>query len=177
MGKSLFAPPPRADAWSEAEFHKALATASDPISLIRAPRRRLATPRSSVRRLRTRASCAGGRSARGGVLPRDRILWEWSSTRVSRHRRLRQGRRDFLATAAVVRSTLGISLVPGKRRKQTWARCPPPSSRASSSAGPRSIPPAATCRGLTRKSEFGDFSLGPILMAQINSRRQNKKRA
>lgn len=70
----------------------------------------------------------------------------------------------------------GSALVPGKRRKQTWARCPPPSSRASCSAGPRSIPPAAIC-GLTRKSEFGDFSLGPILMAQINSRRRNKKRA
>ena len=69
----------------------------------------------------------------------------------------------------------GSALVPGKRRKQTWARCPPPSSRASCSAGPRSIPPAAIC-GLTRKSEDGDFSLGPILMAQINSRRRTKKR-
>jgi replication initiation protein RepC len=32
-------------------------------------------------------------------------------------------------------------------------------------------------RGLARKSEVGEFSLGPILMAQINSRRRKKKRA
>ena len=165
MGKRLFAPPPRADAWSEAEFHEALTAASDPISLIRAPRRRVATPRSSVRRLRTRASCAGGRSDRGGVLPRDRILWEWSSTRVSRHRRLRQGR-DFLATAAVVRSTLGISPSAWEAAQTDMGEVPAASSsRASCSAGAEINSAGCYLRGLTRKSEVGEFSLGPILMA------------
>ncbi|MEO6781148.1 MAG: replication initiation protein RepC, partial [Bradyrhizobium sp.] len=32
-------------------------------------------------------------------------------------------------------------------------------------------------RGLTRKAEAGEFSLGPILMAQINSRLRKKQRA
>ena len=32
-------------------------------------------------------------------------------------------------------------------------------------------------RGLTRKAQAGEFSLGPILMAQINSRLREKKRA
>lgn len=55
--------------------------------------------------------CVPGRHARAaGRIEGSfcRILWEWSSTRVSRYLRLRQGR-GFLATAAVVRSTLGIS--------------------------------------------------------------------
>ncbi|MFX7235402.1 replication initiation protein RepC [Acinetobacter baumannii] len=32
-------------------------------------------------------------------------------------------------------------------------------------------------RGLTRKAEAGEFSLGPILMAQINSRLHEKRPA
>ncbi|MDF2119282.1 replication initiation protein RepC [Roseiarcaceae bacterium H3SJ34-1] len=35
----------------------------------------------------------------------------------------------------------------------------------------------AYLRGLTRKAEAGEFSLGPISMSQINSRLNEKRRA
>ena len=86
--------------------------------------------------------------------------------------------RDFLATATVVRSMLGISpsaweeaqTVMGEVPAAIVVACILQSGAEINSAG-------GYLRGLTRKSEFGDFSLGPILMAQINSRRRNKKRA
>jgi replication initiation protein RepC len=109
-------------------------------------------------------------------LPRDRILWEWSSTRISRHRRLRQGR-DFLATAAVVRSTLGISPSAWEAAQTDMGEVPAAVVACILQSGAEINSAGGYLRGLTRKSEFGDFSLGPILMAQINSRRRNKKRA
>jgi replication initiation protein RepC len=86
--------------------------------------------------------------------------------------------RDFLATAAVVRSMLGISpsaweeaqAVMGEAQAAIVVGCILQRGDAINSAG-------GYLRGLTRKAEIGEFSLGPILIAQINSRRRDKKRA
>lgn len=86
--------------------------------------------------------------------------------------------RDFLATAAVVRSTLGISpsaweeaqTVMGEVPAAVVVACILQRGAAINSAG-------GYLRGLTRKAKAGEFSLGPILMAQINSRRRDKQRA
>ncbi|MCP3477955.1 replication initiation protein RepC (plasmid) [Bradyrhizobium sp. CCGUVB1N3] len=86
--------------------------------------------------------------------------------------------RDFLATAAVVRSMLGISpsaweeaqTVMGETQAAIVVGCILQRGNAIRSAG-------GYLRGLTRKAEVGEFSLGPILMAQINSRLQEKRTA
>jgi len=86
--------------------------------------------------------------------------------------------RDFLATAAVVRSMLGISpsaweeaqTVMGETQAAVVVACILQRGTAIRSAG-------GYLRGLTRKAEAGEFSLGPILMSQINSRLYEKRRA
>lgn len=86
--------------------------------------------------------------------------------------------RDFLATAAVVRSMLGISpsawdgaqTVLGEKQAAVVVACILQRGTAIRSAG-------GYLRSLTRKAEVGEFSLGPILMSQINSRRHDKRRA
>jgi replication initiation protein RepC len=86
--------------------------------------------------------------------------------------------RDFLATAAVVRSMLGISpsaweeaqSVLGETPAAIVVACILQRGAAIRSAG-------GYLRGLTRKAEAGEFSLGPILMSQINSRLHEKRRA
>jgi replication initiation protein RepC len=86
--------------------------------------------------------------------------------------------RDFLATAAVVRSMLGISpsaweeaqTVMGEMQAAVVVACILQRGTAIRSAG-------GYLRGLTRKAEAGEFSLGPILMSQINSRLHEKRRA
>lgn len=86
--------------------------------------------------------------------------------------------RDFIATAMVVRSMLGISAsaweqaqsVMGERQAAIVVACILQRSATINSAG-------GYLRGLTRKAEAGEFSLGPILMAQINSKMREKKRA
>lgn len=83
--------------------------------------------------------------------------------------------RDFLATATVVRSMLGISpsaweeaqTVMGETQAAIVVACILQRGGAIRSAG-------GYLRGLTRKAEIGEFSLGPILMAQINSRLHEK---
>jgi replication initiation protein RepC len=85
--------------------------------------------------------------------------------------------RDFLATIAVVRPMLGISpsaweeaqTVMGEMQAAVVVACILQRSTAINSAG-------GYLRGLTRKAEAGEFSLGPILMAQINSKLREKKR-
>ena len=58
----------------------------------------------------------------------------------------------------------------------SWAKCKQrSSSRASYSVARRSDRAGGYLRGLTRKAEAGEFSLGPILMSQINSRLQEKR--
>ncbi len=86
--------------------------------------------------------------------------------------------RDFLATAAVVRSMLGISpsaweearTVMGEMQAAVVVACILQRGTAIRSAG-------GYLRGLTRKVEVGEFSLGPILMSQINSQLHEKRRA
>jgi replication initiation protein RepC len=86
--------------------------------------------------------------------------------------------RDLLATAAVVRSMLGISpsaweeaqIVMGEVQAAIVVACILQRGAVINSAG-------AYLRGLTRKAQAGEFSLGPVLMALINTRRGEKKRA
>ncbi|MGC0397290.1 MULTISPECIES: plasmid replication protein RepC [Bradyrhizobium] len=86
--------------------------------------------------------------------------------------------RDFFATAAVVRSSLGISpsaweeaqTVLGEMQAAVVVACILQRGTAIRSAG-------GYLRGLTRKAEAGEFSLGPILMSQINTRLHEKRTA
>jgi replication initiation protein RepC len=86
--------------------------------------------------------------------------------------------RDLLATAAIVRSMLGISpsaweetqTVMGERQAAIVVACILQRGAAIRSAG-------GYLRDLTRKAAAGEFSLGPILMAQINTRLREKRLA
>jgi replication initiation protein RepC len=85
--------------------------------------------------------------------------------------------RDFLATAAVVRPMLGISpsaweeaqSVMGEVQAAVVVACILERSATINSAG-------GYLRGLTVRAAAGEFSLGPILMAQINSKLRDQKR-
>jgi replication initiation protein RepC len=86
--------------------------------------------------------------------------------------------RDFEATAAVVRAMLGVSpsaweeaqAVMGGRQAAIVVAAILQRGSAVNSAG-------AYLRGLTRKAEAHEFSVGPMLMALIGSRKREKKRA
>lgn len=86
--------------------------------------------------------------------------------------------RDFLATAAVVRPMLGVSpsaweeaqAVMGDTQAAIVLACLLQRSSAIQSAG-------GYLRELTRKARAGEFSLGPVLMAQINARTREQRTA
>jgi replication initiation protein RepC len=86
--------------------------------------------------------------------------------------------RDFLATAAVVRPMLGISpsaweeaqTVMGDTQAAILLACLLQRSSAIQSAG-------GYLRELTRKAGAGEFSLGPVLMAQLNARTRERRTA
>ena len=86
--------------------------------------------------------------------------------------------RDFLATAAVVRPMLGISpsaweearTVMGEAEASVVVACLLQRSSTIQSAG-------GYLRELTRKAGEGEFSLGPILMAQINAKNRERRSA
>lgn len=86
--------------------------------------------------------------------------------------------RDLLATAAVVRSMLGISpsaweealTVMGETQAAVVVACILQRGAAIRSAG-------GYLRGLTEKAKAGEFSLGPILMSQINAQLRTKRSA
>jgi replication initiation protein RepC len=86
--------------------------------------------------------------------------------------------RDFLATAEVVRPMLGISpsaweeaqAVMGDAQAAIVLACLLQRSSAIQSAG-------GYLRELTRKARAGEFSLGPVLMAQINARTRQRRTA
>jgi replication initiation protein RepC len=86
--------------------------------------------------------------------------------------------RDFLATAAVVRPMLGISpsaweearAVMGDTQAAIVVACLLQRSSEIQSAG-------GYLRELTRKAGAGEFSLGPVLMAQINARTRERRTA
>ena len=86
--------------------------------------------------------------------------------------------RDFQATAAVVRSMLGISPSAWGAAQVAMGEIPAAivvaailqKGAAISSAG-------GYLRELTRKAEAGEFTIGPMLMALIAARSREKKRA
>jgi replication initiation protein RepC len=86
--------------------------------------------------------------------------------------------RDFLATAAVVRPMLGISpsaweeaqIVMGEMQAAVVVACLLQRGSTIQSAG-------GYLRELTRKAGEGEFSLGPVLMAQINARNRERRSA
>lgn len=86
--------------------------------------------------------------------------------------------RDFLVVAGLVRSMLGISpsawddaqTVLGEIPAAIVVACILQRGQAIRSAG-------GYLRGLTRKAEAGEFSLGPILMSQINTKLSRAKQA
>jgi len=86
--------------------------------------------------------------------------------------------RDFLATAAVVRGMLGISpsawqeaqTIMGDTQAAVVVACILQRSSTIQSAG-------GYLRELTRKAGAGEFSIGPILMAQINARARERRSA
>jgi replication initiation protein RepC len=86
--------------------------------------------------------------------------------------------RDFLATAAVVRPMLGISpsaweearTVMGEAQAAVVVACLLQRSSTIQSAG-------GYLRELTRKAGEGEFSLGPVLMAQINAKNRERRSA
>jgi len=86
--------------------------------------------------------------------------------------------RDVVATAAVVRPMLGISpsaweeaqTVMGDTQAAIVLACLLQRSSAIQSAG-------GYLRELTRKAGAGEFSLGPVLMAQINARTRERRTA
>jgi replication initiation protein RepC len=86
--------------------------------------------------------------------------------------------RDLLATAAVVRSMLGISpsaweeaqAVMGEAQAAVVVACILQRGAAIRSAG-------GYLRGLTEKAKVGEFSLGPILMSQVNAQLRTKRSA
>jgi replication initiation protein RepC len=86
--------------------------------------------------------------------------------------------RDFLTTAAVIRPMLGISpsawegarTVMGEAEAAVVVACLLQRSSTIQSAG-------GYLRELTRKAGDGEFSLGPVLMAQINARNRERRSA
>jgi replication initiation protein RepC len=86
--------------------------------------------------------------------------------------------RDLLATAVVVRSMLGISpsaweeaqTVMGEMQAAVVVACILQRGAAIRSAG-------GYLRGLTEKARAGEFSLGPILMSQVNAQLRTKRSA
>jgi replication initiation protein RepC len=86
--------------------------------------------------------------------------------------------RDFQATAAVVRSMLGVS--PSAWEAAQFAMGELPAAivvAAMLQKGAAIARPGGYLRELTRKAEAGEFTLGAMLMALIGSRKRDKKRA
>ncbi|VTZ51912.1 putative replication protein C [Methylocella tundrae] len=86
--------------------------------------------------------------------------------------------RDFLATASVVRSMLGVSPSAFEEAQNVMGDIPAAIVIAAILQRGSAIASAGGyLRELTRKAETGEFSLGPMLMALIGSRKREKKRA
>ena len=86
--------------------------------------------------------------------------------------------RDFLCVAAVVRSMLGISPSAWEAAQSVMGDIPAAIVVAAILQKGAAIASAGGyLRELTRKAEAGEFTLGPMLMALIGSRKRDKKRA
>ena len=85
--------------------------------------------------------------------------------------------RDFLGVAAVVRSMLGISPSAWEAAQSVMGELPAAIVVAAILQRGAAIASAGGyLRELTRKAEVGEFTLGPMLMALIGSRKREKKR-
>jgi replication initiation protein RepC len=86
--------------------------------------------------------------------------------------------RDFLCVAAVVRSMLGISPSAWEAAQSVMGELPAAIVVAAILQKGAAIASAGGyLRELTRKAQAGEFTLGPMLMALIGSRKRDKKRA
>jgi replication initiation protein RepC len=86
--------------------------------------------------------------------------------------------RDFLCVATVVRSMLGISPSAWEAAQSVLGELPAAIVVAAILQKGAAIASAGGyLRELTRKAEAGEFTLGPMLMALIGSRKRDKKRA
>ena len=86
--------------------------------------------------------------------------------------------RDLQATAAVVRSVLGISPSAWEAAQSVMGELPAAIVVAAILQRGAAITSAGGyLRELTRKAEVGEFTLGPMLMALIGSRKRERKRA
>src|SRR5271165_6069632 len=84
--------------------------------------------------------------------------------------------RDLLCVAAVVRSMLGISPSAWEAAQITMGELPAAIVVAAIQKGAAIASAGGYLRELTRKAEVGEFTLGPMLMALIGSRKREKKR-
>ena len=86
--------------------------------------------------------------------------------------------RDFLAAVAVVRPMLGVSPSAWEDAQSTMGEIPAAVVVAAILQRGSAIKSAGGyLRGLTRKAEAGEFSLGPMLMALIGRRSSERRRA
>jgi replication initiation protein RepC len=86
--------------------------------------------------------------------------------------------RDLQATAAVVRSMLGVSPSAWEAAQAVMGEIPAAIVVAAILQRAATISSAGGyLRELTRKAEAGEFSLGPMLMALLGARKREKKRA
>ena len=86
--------------------------------------------------------------------------------------------RDLLIVAAVVRSMLGISPSAWEAAQSVMGELPAAIVVAAILQRGAAIASAGGyLRELTRKAEVGEFTLGPMLMALVGSRKREKKRA
>jgi replication initiation protein RepC len=86
--------------------------------------------------------------------------------------------RDFLSVTTVVRSMLGISPSAWEAAQSGMGELPAAIVVAAMLQRGAAIASAGGyLRELTRKAEAGEFTLGPMLMALIGSRKRDKKRA
>ena len=129
---------------------------------------------------------ARGRSLSLNLNPRDlhnrRFRLGWSSRPVPDIVDYAKGGisnwRDFLATAAVVRSMLGISPSAWEAAQAVMGEMPAAIVVAAIlQRGAAIMSAGGYLRELTRKAEAGEFTLGPMLMALIGARNREKKRA
>ena len=86
--------------------------------------------------------------------------------------------RDLLVVAAVVRSMLGISPSAWEAAQSVMGELPAAIVVAAILQRGAAITSAGGyLRELTRKAEVGEFTLGPMLMALIGSRKREMRRA
>jgi replication initiation protein RepC len=86
--------------------------------------------------------------------------------------------RDFIATTAVVRPMLGVSLGAWEEARTVMGEISAAITVAAILQRGDAINNAGGyLRGLTEKARAGEFSVGPMLMALIGKRKREKKRA